>query len=334
MHDAARLLYSQALNRLEESAPLDIAIVQAEPAGELARIRGHATTLLLTQRFRPEWRQLSAQKFSPSPALSGMFDLILLLPGKQRERSLADMADAMLHLNEGGALLVCCPNEMGARSYEKHLAQLAGNIESMSKHHCRCFSAVKDGEFNTALAGEWIEAGAARVVPELGLTSQPGIFSWNHLDDGSALLLDNLPTLAGNGMDLCCGNGVLAQRLLAANDKVGTLHLVDADALAIAAAQANLGSRGQYHWLDATSEPLPGNLDWIVLNPPFHAGLHADIELGRSIVTAACAALNKGGELHMVANRKLPYEAELTAGLSRWQVVIEARGYKVVRGVR
>ena len=59
-----------------------------------------------------------------------------------------------------------------------------------------------------------------RVIPEalvegLGLWSQPGVFSWNRIDPGSALLAQTLPALSGKGADFGCGVGYLAHTVLA-----------------------------------------------------------------------------------------------------------------------
>ncbi|WWR48298.1 methyltransferase [Roseovarius sp. S88] len=45
--------------------------------------------------------------------------------------------------------------------------------------------------------------------------------------------------------------------------------------------------------------------------PPFHTGRASDPDLGRAFIRAAAEALKPKGQLWMVANRHLPYEAEL-----------------------
>jgi len=47
------------------------------------------------------------------------------------------------------------------------------------------------------------------------------------------------------------------------------------------------------------------------MNPPFHAGRAADPALGRAFIAAAARMLAPSGQLWMVANRHLPYEATL-----------------------
>ncbi len=64
---------------------------------------------------------------------------------------------------------------------------------------------------------EAIAAGAPRLEPGLGLWTQPGVFSWDRLDPGTALLMEALPRLSGKGADLGCGVGVLAHPVLASD---------------------------------------------------------------------------------------------------------------------
>ena len=47
------------------------------------------------------------------------------------------------------------------------------------------------------------------------------------------------------------------------------------------------------------------------MNPPFHQGRAAEPQIGQAFVSAAARILSPSGGLWMVANRHLPYEAEL-----------------------
>jgi 16S rRNA (guanine1207-N2)-methyltransferase len=169
------------------------------------------------------------------------------------------------------------------------------------------------------------------------------VFGWERLDTGSRLLAEHLPgDLAGRGMDLGCGVGVLALRALRQSPGISEMHLVDEDAMALDCARRNLSGfaadrpdlRIHAHWRDATRETLPRNLDFVLLNPPFHAGRRRDVGLGRAMIRAACASLQPGGRLLLVANRKLPYEKELDASLTRWRILSEREGFKAIKGWR
>lgn len=343
--ETAGLLYQQACVLLSELAGkrLSIAILHAKPHPLLQTIAEQAGLLEVQQSLRSTYRALEADGMQPVTRLSKRnFDLILLLPGKQREQTLGWMAQAMRQLKERGHLLLCCPNSMGAKSYEKRLHELAGiagNVTGLSKSKCRCIYARRTLEVDMELMQAWIDASAVRRVDELGLYSQPGLFSWNRPDPGSDLLLGNLPSdLSGAGMDLGCGNGYLSVHALKRFPDIDKLHAIDAERLAVDCAAMNLepfpDREWQTHWCDATQEPLPENLDWVLLNPPFHSGKQQDTELGQEIVRAACQSLKPGGRLFLVANRHLPYEAVLQQHLRSFTTLKQEQGFKVIEGKR
>ena len=89
------------------------------------------------------------------------------------------------------------------------------------------------------------------------------------------------------------------------------------------------------HWHDVTAG-LPGRYDAVVSNPPFHQGRADQPELGRAFITAAAKALLPDGQLWLVANRHLPYEATLAAHFAEVRTVTDEGGFKVIaaRGVR
>lgn len=330
---AAELIYQTAL----ELPLAKVAVINAQAHPLLAKLCNKATAYGLEQNFKPDFNALSALGLSME-ALEPPFDLILLFPAKSKMQTLAWMAAAMQQLNDRGRIIMAAANRHGAKSYETALKQLAGNAGSLSKAKCRILSAYKTAGFNEMLAGEWLNAGSPAKVETHGLVSRPGLFSWDRPDSGSLLLLEHLPEpLVGTGMDLCCGYGLLARHILQGSSHINRLHLVDADRLALDCAGRNTADwsdKVQPHWLDAATETMPAQLEWIVCNPPFHSGQSTDIGLGQAIISHACQSLRRGGQLFLVANRKLPYERILETGLNRLQVLAETGGFKIFRGVK
>ncbi len=109
---------------------------------------------------------------------------------------------------------------------------------------------------------EAIQAGAPVSVPDLGLLSQPGVFSWNRIDPGSALLLRHLPPLSGRGADLGAGLGVLSRAVLQ-SAKVEALTLVELDRRAVEAAQVNVADpRAQFLWATCARPGSPISISW------------------------------------------------------------------------
>jgi 16S rRNA (guanine1207-N2)-methyltransferase len=147
-----------------------------------------------------------------------------------------------------------------------------------------------------------------------GLFAQPGIFSADGPDPGSALLAAALPPrLPPRMADLGAGIGVLSRAVLARTG-VESLDLIEAEALALDCARLNVtDKRAAFHWSDATRHDPRAPWDGVVMNPPFHRGRAGDPALGQAFIAAAARGLSPQGQLWLVANRHLPYEATLSA---------------------
>jgi len=299
----------------------------------LSDLKTKSDKLCLVQSFKPDVDDLKANGFQTDP-LADDLDCILLIPSKDKIQNLGWMAEAFNHLVEGGKLLFACENQYGAKSYEAALKKIAGTAQSNSKSKCRLISAKKTAALDTVLQQVWLDDAKPKRLDSHGLWAQAGLFSWKAADVGSSLLLKHLPALEGEGMDLCCGYGLLSAALLKKSPNVKRLHMVEAEALALACAKRNVEgfeSVAFYH-MDAAKEDLLKHLDWIVCNPPFHTGQNRDVELGKTIVTRACESLKYNGELYLVANRQLPYEKILKTSLSEIEQVAVGDGFKVLRG--
>ncbi|MCF7821761.1 MAG: methyltransferase [Mariprofundaceae bacterium] len=338
---ATQLLYQAAIETLDDRSKR-IVTFNAYSDPLLKTIAGQCDNLVLLQHFKPEYNELKRMGLKCSRNIAASTDMALLIPSKNRQQTLGWMAEAMISLVDGGKLLVACANNHGARSYEKSLKELAGNIGSSSKAKCRVFSARKSETLDTKLAGQWIADTQPRQVESHGLVSQPGLFSWEKPDIGSQLLLRYLPeTLHGRGMDLCCGYGFLSEQLLRTSPDIESVYLVEADRLALQCAERNTAlwqEKVEAHWLDAASEPLlpsqKTRLDWVVCNPPFHKGQERDLPLGRAIIANGCKSLKRGGRLYMVANRKLPYETTLDQMLMNHRIIVQEQGFKIIEATK
>lgn len=240
------------------------------------------------------------------------------------------LAAALRALAPGGVLLAMGPKDKGGARIGKELKSFGCAVAEESRSHWRICRATRP-ETPVGL-DEAMAEGAVRFNATLGLWTQPGIFSWDRIDEGSALLLDSLGPLAGHGADLGCGLGLLSRTVLAANAAVTAIEAVDLDARAIAAARRNIDdARAHLHWRDVRAGLPFSGLDFVVMNPPFHTGGTDDVGLGRAFLQAARAVLRPGGTLWMVANRHLPYEAELAGLFGKVEAVRESPRFKILR---
>jgi 16S rRNA (guanine1207-N2)-methyltransferase len=282
-----------------------------------------------------ELHQRSADETQTSPLSLGsqaletlapdsLEEAVVLAPPGVVERRYA-LALTLRALRPGATLIAMAPKDRGGSRLKRELEAFGCAVEERAKRHHRICHVDRPA----ALVGidEAIAEGAPRLVPGLGLWSQPGVFSWDRIDRGTAALIAALPPLAGAGADLGCGIGLLAQAVLA-SAAVTRLHLIDIDRRAADCARRNLDDpRVDLAWSDVTL-PLEG-LDFVVMNPPFHEAGWETKALGQRFIQAAHQALRKGGTLWMVANLNLPYEAVLEPLFTR----VERRGssgpYKV-----
>jgi len=277
------------------------------------------------------WDQAGLNRCESIPTQK--WPLVMVLPGKSRDETLAWFAMARDHLQPGGKLLVAMPNTAGAGRFEKELAKATGPITSLQKHKCRAFHVTLDGSWNEAVFAEWRDLGTPRQIPQTAFTVEAGVFSSDHIDPGSQLLADHLPAhWHGDLADLGAGWGFLTDAILKRCPKVARIDLYEADARALACARKNLATHLNeigYHWHDVTTG-LPRNYDAIIMNPPFHVGQATSVDLGRAFLKTAAHSLKRGGKLLLVANRQLPYEAVLEANGLLWRKIVEDKVYKVL----
>jgi 16S rRNA (guanine1207-N2)-methyltransferase len=241
------------------------------------------------------------------------------------------LALALRALRSGAELIALGPKEKGGARLRKELEAFGCEVAETSRAHHRICRTVRP---ETAVGLEAaIAAGGPQRLEGSGLWTQPGVFSWDRPDPGTEELAARLPLLSGRGADLGCGVGALAGRVLASAD-VEQLELVDIDQRAIEAARRNIEDpRAAFHWADARTADLR-DLDFVVMNPPFHEHGREDRGLGLAFIRAAHRMLRKGGVLWMVANRRLPYEAELAGLFAAVTPRGEGGGYKVLEALK
>ena len=296
--------------------------------------------LVCLQSFKPDHDLLAQAGFTMVDRLSNeKFDLGLCLLTKHKAENLANIARAWAAVKPGG-LIVCAGRvDTGAASVARQVEESVASVEMIAKYHCKVFWLERGGGSPAALAA-WAAAGSQRCVPKTGFYAQPGLYSWDKIDRGSALLADNLPTdLGGRIADLGAGWGYLSAEVLRCCPSVSSLDLFEAEDLALAAARRNLDpivgtTTVSYRWHDVRNGIGTKCFDAIIMNPPFHEGKDADASLGQRFIAAAADGLVLGGRLIMVANRQLPYELVLKRAFRRFHVVAETGLYKVIEAIR
>jgi len=281
-------------------------------------------------------RGLDARDASQELATAS-FDQCLVHLQKSRPATWCDLAEAWRLLAPGGRLLLCGGNELGISSAGKRLARELDQSPRIlaNRAHARVLLFRRDD-------GAGPEPGAPTRVELPGpdgqvrvLHAEPGVFSAKRLDAGSALLIARLAQEPPpeRVLDLGCGIGPLALSALLRWPASRAL-LLDADVRSVRSARVNaaalgLAPRCRVAWWDA-AEALPeAEFDLVLLNPPFHQGKAVALAPARDLFRALAAALAPRGRALVVANRSLPYEADLSA-LGELSAIGGARGYKLL----
>ena len=258
--------------------------------------------------------------------------LVILAPPGTIERRYV-VAQGLRALAPGGDLTVLAPKTRGGARLAAELTVFGCEVhETARRHHriCRVRRPIQPVGVAEAIA-----AGAQRFDTRLGLWTQPGVFSWDRIDPGTALLLRSSGGLGGRGADLGCGLGILAAAVLDSED-VAALLCVDIDRRAIEAAKRNITDpRAVFLHRDLRlGDPALANLDFVIMNPPFHDGGQEDRTLGLAFISAGANMLRKGGVCRLVANIALPYEGRLKAEFATVTSLAQGGGYKVYEAVK
>ena len=283
-----------------------------------------ASRIQIVTGYRPDHDFFAQAGFTVSTHLPGTDTVLICLP-RAKAAGLALIAAAAA----AGAqhILVDGQKTDGIESVLKAVRARVALDGSIAKAHGKLFWFRPAGvDFS-----DWL-ARAHRVDdPELGaFQTLPGVFSADGVDPASALLARHLPaTLPAHMADLGAGWGYLTTACLARTG-VQQMHLVEAEASALDLARANIADpRAEFHWADACTVALPGPLDAVVMNPPFHIGRKAEPALGLAFIAAAARLLGARGKLWMVGNRHLPYDTALSEHFVTQEILAETSAFRV-----
>ncbi|CAM5515739.1 16S rRNA (guanine1207-N2)-methyltransferase [Aquamicrobium terrae] len=322
--------------------PFDAGILSGPPRGARALFlgaepgfrlpEGFGAELHCVQGFRPHCRALEAAGFTVAPRPEGEgYDAALVLAGRHRGRNELRIAEAMRRTRAGGLVVAGGGKDDGIASLRKRLDALVELDGSSPKYHG---IALWFANPDDAAAAEALEAANPPLLVEGRFDTAPGMFSFDRVDAGSRLLVENLPSdLRGEIADFCAGWGFVAAEAAGRCPGISRLDLYEADFEAVEAARLNVGPPGVeagFFWLDLAREEVARRYDAVLMNPPFHQGRAAEPELGAAMIRAAAKALKPGGRLFMVANRQLPYEPVLAAAFAQHGEIARDKGFKVL----
>lgn len=276
--------------------------------------------------FKPDHDHFAGLGFECDAEPEGRFcaSIVFVPRSKPLARALIAQAAAVTD----GPVIVDGAKEDGIESILRSCRERAEVSAPVSKAHGKLFW------FPAAPGFEDWAAGPPQEIAG-GYLTAPGVFSADSVDPASKLLADLLPAEIGASVaDLGGGWGYLSARALE-RPGIEILHLVEADHAALACARRNVAdARLRLYWEDATRWRPDEKLDAVITNPPFHIGRKPDPVLGRAFAQAAAAMLKPRGQLFLVANRHLPYEAELARHFAEFREIGGDARFKVLLGAR
>ncbi len=305
-------------------------------SGVVAAVSGGAAHVYLSDRHavavEATRRTLAANGVTNATVASGhgsapfgdtvRADLVTIRIPTEKMALLQLLADAFGILRVGGRCCIAGATDEGIKSAATVLKSLFGNATVLATEagH-RVVMAVKTAPTpvdTTVMANAYLQHDDFQPIDvslrgrPVRLFTRPGVFSWEHLDEASAILADVMQVRRGDDvLDLGCGSGPLG--LVAARlSETGRVSMVDVDSEAVrctARGIANAGlSNGEVHSSDVASAVLTERFDVVLTNPPFHVGKSVDLAVPQQFIVDAHAVLRPGGTLQLVANRTLPYE--------------------------
>jgi len=264
--------------------------------------------------------------------------LILNLP---RQKALLGMMleCAAALLAEDGVLWLAGENKAGIKSADKLLKLHFGQVRKLDNaRHCTLYEASHSKHQQSFDALSYRQQWALDYNhSSINITSYPGVFAHGRVDAGTALLLDALTQIdvTGDVLDFACGAGLIGACIAASRPETN-VTLLDTNALALRACEETLATNqlsGTVLASDGLSE-VKGKFDFIISNPPIHAGVKTDNLMSQRLLDSAHEHINPGGMLVLVANLHLPYENWLSQRFKRCRELRANAHYKVIAAIK
>lgn len=270
--------------------------------------------------------------------------VIVFLPKSDAEIAMTLHWAAHTIKQEGEVILVG-QNDAGIKSAKKTLEAMIGPIShSDAARHSALYVARRTHlppvfdlfsyfhNYEVALPTSHFALGT------LHCYSLPGVFSHGRLDEGTELLLANLPehVQAKNILDWGCGAGVIGA-VLSHRYPESRIDLTDVSALAIAATEKTIQENNLANcrvFPSAVFSGVKGAYDYILANPPFHKGRDTHYGDSETFLKQAKQHLTEHGQLIIVANSFLHYEQFIEESFGYVQTITKTNKYKVLQTVK
>lgn len=274
--------------------------------------------------------------FAPTCDLEPKCDMAIIYLQKGGELNEFTVAMVGATTAPGASVFLVGENKAGIRSNRDVLERRIGPIVfSDAARHSVLFESRHDNvSADPVDLRSWAREFVVDVCAEqLRVASLPGVFSHGRLDEGTQFLLSHLPDgLCGEVLDFGCGSGVIGAAVKLRFPEC-SLTLVDSNVFALKAAALTFEINGLG---PAVIQPanvfdgVTGAFDRILSNPPFHQGIATNYDIVEAFFRGCQEHLRPGGEVVIVANKFLPYEAVMAKAISAPTVVAQNQKYKIL----
>ncbi len=299
----------KALWILDENPPLNY-----PPATDQIEIISNRFDIV--QKMRLQGYKANFQDFTFENLIKHSYQFVFYRISKEKAVSHFVINSAQVLLEDTGYLVISGAKQEGIKGYIERSSKRYSKIETFKadkQHWAAQFSA---GAGNLPVLDDK-DYQAIRVIHEDNngcIYSKPGVFGWEKLDQGSQLLIAQLPSLfkdklaPQNVLDIGCGYGLLSLHCSVLFN--ASITACDNNAAAITVCKKNFEKNqveGQVIATDCTLG-IAGYFDLIVCNPPFHSGFTVETDLIQRFLVSASARLAADGIAVFVANLHIPLE--------------------------
>lgn len=267
---------------------------------------------------------------------SAEFDQIVIFVPKAKELLNYLLHEVASNLKQGASIFLVGEKKGGVERAAKQMQPYGKTLKLDSARHCQLWQTVLEKTVTAKSLEDWAQHyTVATPNGDLTICALPGVFSQNHLDVGTAVLLPYLKQVTGGKIaDFGCGAGIISAYLAKLNPN-NRIFALDVDAFALESTRMTF-SQNQLNpeqlEIKAVSgiQDAPLFLHAIISNPPFHQGIHTDYNASEGLCKEARRHLKSGGELWIVANRFLNYPTLIEQSFGQCETKADQQGFKVL----
>ncbi len=330
------MLYPQSQLLLRNINDLTGKILIIEPmadqlAAELAAEKLDVSCLTTDVAVATAWQTQLPTTLTHEFKVDAVFDTVVLFYPKSKELLNYVLARLRALLHDNSQVYLVGDNKGGIKSLANWAQKLGLHAHKLDNaKHCLWF-ALNGLHQQTLTQSQMANFSLQHGAFKFAFCSLPGVFNHGQLDQGTALLLENLEHVQqGKVLDFACGAGIIGAALKLRNPQI-QLFATDISALAVASTQATFALNqisAEVLAADGLVPTLP-SFDHIVSNPPFHTGLKTDLSIAEQFIQESKAKLNQLGTLTLVANAHLPYAEWLKANFGNVKELARRQGFVV-----